>query len=102
MYLVQILLPLYNNEGQAFEHDMYDRVFDELAQACGGVTAYQRSPAKGAWKAHGQGVCHDEVVVFEVMVETLDRPWWQTYRRDLERRFQQDRLLVRAIQIEEV
>ena len=102
MYLIQILLPLYDNDGRAFGHEMYDRVFDELAEACGGVTAFQRSPAEGAWKAHGQGVCHDRVVVFEVMVETLDHPWWQAYRRDLERRFRQDELLMRAIQVEQI
>lgn len=102
MYLVQMLLPLYDNDGRAFGHEQYDRVFDELAQMCGGVTAFQRSPAEGAWKAPGQGVSHDQVIVFEVMVENIDRPWWGTYRRTLEKRFRQDKLLVRAIQMEEI
>jgi hypothetical protein len=102
MYLIQMLLPLYDNEGHAFSHAMYDRVFDELAQRCGGVTAYQRSPAEGAWKAQGQQITYDRVVVFEVMVEGLDRAWWQGFRRGLEQRFRQDELLIRAIQVEEI
>jgi hypothetical protein len=34
--------------------------------------------------------------VFEVMTETLDVSWWANYRRQLEREFQQDEIVVRA------
>ena len=30
------------------------------------------------------------------MVESLDPAWWSGYRRELERRFEQDELVVRA------
>jgi hypothetical protein len=38
-------------------------------------------------------------VIFEVMVETLDRSWWREYRRQLEQRFDQEVILIRATAI---
>jgi len=38
--------------------------------------------------------------VYEVMVESLDRAWWAQYRSRLERRFNQEELVVRAHEIE--
>ena len=39
----------------------------------------------------------DELVLYEVMVESLDRAWWSGYRSELERRFRQERVVVRAL-----
>ena len=50
MYLVQILLPVYDNEGHAFEPGDYVHLRSELADRFGGVTAYMRAPARGVWK----------------------------------------------------
>jgi hypothetical protein len=41
-------------------------------------------------------VKRDDVVVLEVMTETLDRAWWRDYRREPERLFRQDQMVVRA------
>jgi len=49
MYLVQILLPLYDNEGHTFEASEYVRLRAELADRFGGVTAYPRVQASGVW-----------------------------------------------------
>ena len=38
----------------------------------------------------------DQVVVYEVMVEQLDPPWWEEFRRSLEAKFRQEELVVRA------
>lgn len=38
----------------------------------------------------------DEIIVFEVLTETLDEPWWTSCRRRLEADFQQDKIIVRA------
>jgi hypothetical protein len=40
------------------------------------------------------------VVVIEVMVESLDRAWWTTYRRTLAGRFRQVELVIRATAME--
>ena len=42
----------------------------------------------------------DEIVVYEVMCETVDRAWWSNYRATLERRFRQDELVIRVQQVE--
>jgi hypothetical protein len=101
MYLIQILLPLYDNEGEAFEQKVYDRVRDELTKKFGGVTAFHSSPAEGIWKEGGQ-VSRDAIIIFEVMTGELERDWWTTYRAQLEERFQQEKMIVRAMPIEQL
>ena len=103
MHLVQILLPLYDNEGAPVPQLEFRRVSAELAHKFGGLTAFTRAPAEGVWKesdaAHPK---HDEIVVFEVMTSGLDRAWWAEYRRDLERRFRQEEVVIRAQAIEQL
>lgn len=100
MFLVQILLPLYTNNRQLFPDPLYDDVRETLTERFGGVTAYQRSPALGHWKQTDAVVVRDDIVVFEVMLETLDRLWWSNYREQLRQTFQQEKLIVRALPIE--
>jgi hypothetical protein len=94
-HLVQILLPVCDNAGHPFPDDHYNAVRDVLTEAFGGLTAYTRAPAEGLWNSGGT-VKRDNVVVLEVMTETLDRSWWRNYRRELEQLFRQDQLVVRA------
>ena len=96
-YLVQILLPLYDNEGHAFEAREYVELRSELADRFGGVTAYTRAPARGVWKDDAGATTRDDIVIFEVMTDTLDRKWWTEFRQALERRFRQESLIVRAL-----
>jgi len=101
MHLIEILLPLTDNEGRAFGAGEFNRVRDELAARFGGVTAFRRAPGEGVW-AEGGAVSRDEVVIFEVMTGALDRAWWAAYRGELERRFRQEKLVVRATAFEEL
>ena len=97
-YLIQILLPLYDNEGQAFEAREYVELRSELADRFGGVTAYTRAPARGVWKDDATGQTQrDDIVIFEVMTDRLDHSWWAAFRTQLETRFRQDTLIVRAL-----
>ena len=96
MYLIEIFLPLYDNEGRAFEREDFARVRNELAERYGGVTAFTRAPAEGVWRAESGDLARDELVIFEVMTKELDRDWWTEYREALRRRFHQEELLVRA------
>ncbi|HEX2187801.1 MAG TPA: hypothetical protein VHG51_02825 [Longimicrobiaceae bacterium] len=100
MYLVQVLLPLRDNEGRPFGRVPFDRVRAELTERFGGVTAYLQSPAEGAWREPGGDVDRDDVVILEVMAGALDRAWWVGYREELERRFRQDEVVVRAMGME--
>ena len=97
MYLVQILLPLYDNQGHAFEAREYVDLRHELADRFGGVTAYTRAPARGVWRDEAGETTRDDIVIFEVMTETLDRAWWTQFRQALERRYRQDSVIVRAL-----
>jgi hypothetical protein len=100
-HLVQIVLPLRDNEGRAFTNDAHGVTRRELLDRFGGVTAYQRTPALGLWKAGDGEVARDEVVIFEVLVEGgIDRAWWAAYRDTLRARFRQDALLMRALPAE--
>ena len=95
MHLVQILLPLSDNDGHPFPRAQYDKVAVELTKRFGGVTAFTRAPAEGRWSGHGHANS-EEVVVIEVMVERLDAVWWTDYRKGLEKRFRQQHIIVRA------
>jgi hypothetical protein len=99
MHLVQILLPLADNEGRPFPGADYARLRQELSDRFGGITSYSRAPAEGLWKDGGE-TSRDDVVIFEVMAETLDRAWWQGCRVGLEARFRQDAIVMRALPIE--
>jgi hypothetical protein len=96
-YLVQLLLPLRDNLGTVFPREAFEQVRAELTERYGGVTAYLRSPASGVWKDDHGSVARDEVVMVEVMVESLDRGAWDDYRRSLEARFRQAEVLARAL-----
>jgi hypothetical protein len=98
MYLIQILLPTYDNEGRRFERGLFEGVRSELTERFGGVTAFVQSPALGLWKDDERGTTtHDHMVLVEVMTEDLDRAWWRAYRQRLEARFRQDAIVARAL-----
>jgi hypothetical protein len=95
MYLVQIVLPLADQNGRAFPEDLYDTLAADLTEAFGGVTSYLRSPAEGRWK-QGSTTQRDGIAVVEVAVDELDRSYWKALRRRLENDFKQDEIMLRA------
>jgi hypothetical protein len=95
-YLVQLLLPLYDNTGDALRKELFVEVRDELVERFGGMTGYTRSPVRGLWQDNESQTVHDDLIIYEVMVEKLDEDWWRQYRAGLEKRFQQTSLVVRA------
>ena len=99
MHLVQLLLPLRDNHGQPFGRETIDAVRRELTERFGGATLYARAPAVGVWKDGEGEVARDDVMVAEVMADHLDREWWRLYRAELERRFRQEQLVVRAMEL---
>lgn len=74
MYLIEILLPVSDKEGRPFAAGFYQNLRDELTERYGGVTAFTRAPAEGETKA-SCGKVHDDIVVFEVMADKIDRAW---------------------------
>jgi hypothetical protein len=100
MMLLQLFLPLYDNEGTKLPQTLFGEVKEELAKRFGGITAYNRAPVEGLWKDDSAKTTQDELVIFEVMAEDFDPGWWKRYRELLDQRFRQDRVLVRAQEIE--
>jgi len=97
--LIQILLPLRDIDGHPYPAAEFARVRQDLLDECGGVTAHLAAPAQGVWRDE-QAIVLDSIVVFEAMAEELDRPWWAGYRRELESRFRQHEIVVRALAME--
>ena len=50
MHLIQILLPLYDNQGNELPQMEFRRVSSELSHRFGGLTAFTRAPAEGVWR----------------------------------------------------
>ena len=96
MHLIQVLLPLYDNAGEPLPRDLFRAVAGELTDRFGGLTAYTRAPAEGLWKEGADTTTRDDIVVYEVMADRLDRAWWRDYRAGLEAQFRQDLVVVRA------
>jgi hypothetical protein len=99
MHLVQILLPVHDNDKEPFPPEAYRRVRQELTEQFGGLTVYRRAPAEGLWKVNGDFTSRDDIVIFEVMARELDLIWWSKYRNELEERFRQDSIVIRSQQI---
>ena len=74
----------------------------ELVERFGGVTAYLRAPASGAWIAPEGAVERDDVVMVEVVAPDLDRAWWREYVAVLKARFDQDEIHARALPAEKL
>ena len=101
MHLVQMLLPVRAEDGRPFARELFDLVRDEIVDEFGGLTAHVRAPATGLWRESDDArAVRDDVVLFEVMVETLDHAWWSAYRDRLQQRFEQDELVIRAVAME--
>lgn len=101
MYLIEIFLPLRDNAGARFDQALYGRVRQELVDRFGGLTAFSRVPAEGLWAEQGEAAA-DEIVIFEVMADALERDWWAGYREELEERFAQDVVLIRASEVSQL
>ena len=99
MHLIQLLLPLHDNNGRGFSASYFNEVRKDLTERFGGVTAFVRSPAVGLWKESPEEINRDEVVMFEVLADQLDRDWWSLYRKQLQNRFRQDEVLIWASNI---
>ena len=100
MHLIEILLPLCDNEGRPFPVERFGEVRRELIDHFGGLTAFIRNPAEGLWEAADGERVRDEVVIFEVMADWIDRSWWRDYRATLEKRFRQDEIVIRSAEVE--
>jgi hypothetical protein len=95
MHVVEIFLPLADNEGMRFTEHAFNEEKATLVERFGGVTIYSRAPVKGLWAQSGQSA-EDDLVIFEIMTADLAGTWWEFYRQHLEAKFRQASVLIRA------
>lgn len=100
MRVIEILLPLLRNDGSRQPQALFAAVREEMVRRFGGVTAFTRSPAEGLWEQPDGERSRDEIVIFEVMADWLDRTWWTEYRAKLEADFGQEAIVIRARAVE--
>ncbi len=100
MKLIQLLLPLYDNDKKRFPPELYSELRNELAELFGGITSYSRAPAVGIWKENESSTVHDDIIIYEVMVDRPDPAWWKRYRESLERKFMQEEIIIRSTEIQ--
>ena len=102
MFVVEIFLPLKRKDGADQPRGLFGEVRRELVERFGGLTAFTRAPAEGLWEDPGGRVDRDQIVIFEVMADGLDRDWWTDFRRRLEAMFEQEAIVIRASAVERV
>jgi hypothetical protein len=97
-HLIQILLPLRDNDGRDFPNALFLDIQKMLTDRYGGVTAYARAPAQGVW-AHDGTKMRDDIIILEVMTPEFDAAWWKDFRHRLEQVMRQEQLVIRAQRI---
>lgn len=103
MHLIQILIPVFDNQGNRFDRRRFESVRRRLMERFGGLTAFVQSPALGLWKDDERGTTErDDMILVEVMVENIEHDWWSAYRSELEKTFRQDEIVVRAIGFQKI
>jgi hypothetical protein len=79
---------------------LFAKVRKELVERFGGLTAFSRAPAEGLWEVEDGRIDRDQIIIFEVLVDVLDRGWWDEFRTRLEQMFDQEEILIRASAVE--
>jgi hypothetical protein len=102
MQLVQIFLPLYDNNKQLFHKSVFEDLCTKLKDKFGGVTLYRNSPTEGLWKDETGKTNYDELIIAEIMIEELDKEWWKQYKQSLEQIFKQEQILIRCFLFEKL
>ncbi|MDB5490686.1 MAG: hypothetical protein JWO78_535 [Micavibrio sp.] len=91
-HLINLYVPLNNPEGQ-ISAAYFEEIQKTLADRFGGVTAFTRAPAEGLWKPEKK-IYRDDIVIFEVLTGSFDRSWWVDYRKNLEDKLLQEKILI--------
>lgn len=94
--LIQIYLPLNEEEGKPFPEALYQKVKKELTEKFGGLTMYTRAPATGLWKADERRTSVDDILIYEVLTADVDEQFWSNYKNVLKAQFRQDDVLIRC------
>lgn len=95
MYLMQIFIPTRDNEGNPFEESRFTDLREELTNRFRGVTIYARTPVQGIWRRSEDSFQTDQMVIYEVIFDELEMPYWKRLKLSLEKSFSQEKILMR-------
>ncbi len=95
MQLFQIFLPVYNTQKQIFPSHFYTSLATNLTEKFGGLTSYSRSTAEGLWKEENNNTVKDDIIIYEIMVESVEVEWWRNLKKRLIIQFEQEEIIVR-------
>lgn len=98
--LFQIFLPLYDSQGTGIPIGHYQDLKVELTEQFGGLTTYSRAPATGLWKDSNDDVAVDKIIVYEVIADKRDPSYWKNLKIALQKKFDQDEILIRCMNLE--
>ncbi len=99
MILIQLFIPTQDNDGNAFPKETHEQIKLECLEKFGGVTGFTQSLAEGLWD-EGDKVQADRIVIYEIITDEIEKPWWYVYQEKLERRLNQEKILIRWSEIE--
>ena len=98
MFVVEVFLPLCDDDGWGIGNAKVIEVRRQLFDKFGGLTVKPRSPSQG-YIREGKSPAKDDLVVLEVTVPELDRAWWDAFKADLEQQFRQREIQIRASEL---
>jgi inorganic pyrophosphatase len=90
---LELFLPVSKNDGGNFPDSHYSDLEKELTERFGGVTIYSRGAVEGKWKAKGASTS-EPMVVYEVLLSELEKTYWTTLKKRLEKKFSQKEIMV--------
>lgn len=96
MHLIQLLLPDPTTRAGPSRGKISIGSRRSLASRFNGVTAYLQAPTERLGR-QGTKSDSDNIVILEVMTEEIDVAGWRDRRRELERRFRQDKVIIRCM-----
>ena len=100
MKLIQIFIPLYDVEGNQFPGSIYESIKQLLTSKFDGLTIYQRSPAIGLWKENNHKTIKDDIIIYEIITEDVDKDFWLEFKKDKQEQLKQEELLIRSFEIQ--
>ena len=75
-----MLLPIRSATGDVIAPGVLGTTRAEILKQFGGLTAYVRAPASGAWTSPEGDVEEDNVVMIEILAQAFDRDYADTLK----------------------
>jgi inorganic pyrophosphatase len=96
---IELFIPLINPKGKPYNEEKYNRLNATLTKKFGGLTVYSRAPVEGLWKKSAHNTITDNMIIYEVMTSTIDRIFWNSFKKYVGKEFNQEEIVIRVTDI---